>query len=383
MVTFIGGSGHLNPLVPIVQAAAEAGHDVLLLADAFMIEPARRLGVPVEQLGEEPASPPERLPAQDPDPARERKVLHERFVLDGTRTRVPQIEAVCARWRPDILLVEELNFGGMLAGERLGLPYATVQVIVPGTFVRPQIMGDVFDQVRAEHGLPPDPTMATITRHLLLTPFPPSYHPPEHPLPPNGHAFRPAGPVGPAARVGEPPAWTRVRPGAPTVYFTLGTVFNMESGDLFDRVLAGLADLPVNALATVGPHIDPAEFGPQPNHVRVERYVPQDSVLPWCDLVLSHGGSGTVMGSLTHGLPSVIMPLGADQPHNAARCRELGAGITLDPVTLTPQRLCNAVAEVLAEPAHRSVAQKVGDEIGAQSSPAEIVALLERQVASS
>jgi len=40
--------------------------------------------------------------------------------------------------------------------------------------------------------------------------------------------------------------------------------------------------------------------------------------------VLTHGGSGTVMAALTHGLPMVIVPIMADQPENAERCAALG-----------------------------------------------------------
>ena len=98
------------------------------------------------------------------------------------------------------------------------------------------------------------------------------------------------------------------------MYFTLGTIFNLESGDLFQHVLAGLRDLPINLLITVGRHIDPAEFGPQPAHIHLARFIPQTEILPYCDLVVSHGGSGSVMGALVQGLPSVLIPMGADQP---------------------------------------------------------------------
>ena len=55
-------------------------------------------------------------------------------------------------------------------------------------------------------------------------------------------------------------------------------------------------------------------LGAQPAHVRAERFVPQSEELPHCDLVISHGGSGSVLGALAHGLPQLLLPLGADQP---------------------------------------------------------------------
>lgn len=81
------------------------------------------------------------------------------------------------------------------------------------------------------------------------------------------------------------PEWLTRLDSAPTVYATLGTIYNMESGDIFQRVLAGLRSLPLNLIVTVGRDIDPAEFGPQPANVHIERYA-QALLLPYCDLGL-------------------------------------------------------------------------------------------------
>src|SRR5205085_9710002 len=150
--------------------------------------------------------------------------------------------------------------------------------------------------------------------------------------------------------------------GARTVYFTLGTVFNLESGDLFARVLAGLRELDVDVVATVGRQIDPEELGPQPERIRVERYLPHADVLPRCAAVVSHGGSGTLLGALAHGLPSVLLPMGADQPWNAARCEELGVALVLDAMRATPDDVRKAVSTVLDDPSYRAAAGRVCDE---------------------
>jgi MGT family glycosyltransferase len=165
------------------------------------------------------------------------------------------------------------------------------------------------------------------------------------------------------------------------VYFTLGTVFNLESGDLFARVLAGLRDLPINVIATVGREIDPAEFDPQPANIRIERYIPQTVILPLCAAVVSHGGSGSVIGALAHGLPSVLIPMGADQPLNAARCAALGVGLALDAVAATPEAIRAAVATVLENPGYRAAAERLRDEIAALPGPEHAVRLLEQLVA--
>jgi MGT family glycosyltransferase len=164
----------------------------------------------------------------------------------------------------------------------------------------------------------------------------------------------------------------------PTVYFTLGTVFNMESGDLFMRVLTGLRDLSVNVVVTVGHHIDPTEFGPQPANVYIERYIAQESILPHCSLVVSHGGSGSVIGALAHGRPSVLIPMGADQPMNAARCVQLGVARVLDPIGATPATVRAAVSAVLADPSYQQAAKRIRDEFAALPGPAHAIRLLER-----
>jgi MGT family glycosyltransferase len=222
--------------------------------------------------------------------------------------------------------------------------------------------------------LAPDPHLTMLSRHLVLSPFAPSFRDPAAPLPSTAHSFRPA------TASGGGPDWLSTLPDVPTIYFTLGTVFNMESGDLFGRVLTGLRDLPVNLIVTVGRELDPSLFGPQPANVHIASYLPQGDVLPRCDLVVSHGGSGTLTATLAAGLPSLLLPMGADQPGNAARCTELGLGIALDAVHCAPGDVLAAAAVVLAEPSYRLAAERVRDEVARLPGPESTVPLLERLV---
>jgi UDP:flavonoid glycosyltransferase YjiC (YdhE family) len=366
LCTFAGGLGHFQPLIPLASAVAAAGHTV-----AFAAGPARRAAIEAAGftafgVGEPRAGAiPERQPLLAPDRDREDRDLRDGFARRGAARRLPLYLDLFGRWRPDVVVCEELDFGSVLAAEKLGLPYANVQVIASGSFVRPAVIGPALAELRAEHGLPPDPDLVMRHRYLMLSPFPSSFRDPAFPLPPNAFPIRP--PVGP-----------QVRSATPTVYFTLGTVFNTGSGDLFSRVLAGLRDLPVSVVATVGQHIDPAEFGAQPAGVRIARYLPQAEVLPRCDLVISHGGSGSVVGALAHGRPVVLLPIGADQPHNAEQCVRLGVGQELDPIAVTPRDVRVAVAEVLADPSYRRAAERVRAEILRLPEPARAVPLLER-----
>jgi UDP:flavonoid glycosyltransferase YjiC (YdhE family) len=319
--------------------------------------------------------PRRRLPLQEVDVAVAEREVRERLVDHGARIRAAGILPLASDWEADVIVADEADLGGILAAEELDLPYATVLVLAAGSLIRPEVVGDTLDRVRAEHGLPPDPALDSPGRYLVLSPFPPSLRDPAFPPPPTTRFFRPleAG----AAWEGPPP-WPRRLADAPSVYFTLGTEFNLESGDLFTRVVAGLRQLPANVLVTVGREIDPAELGPQPANVHVERYLPQADVLPHCDLVVFHAGSGTLTGALAHGLPLVLLPMGADQPANAERCECLGLGVTLDVVRATPAEVRDAAASVLADPAYREAAQRLRDEIAALPEPAAAVDLLGR-----
>jgi UDP:flavonoid glycosyltransferase YjiC (YdhE family) len=358
LFAFAGGAGHAGPLVPIAEAARAAGHAVAFAGRASALRGAFELFPDPD----DPPPPAAIASLLELDPEREDRALRDGFAGRIARHRAAQILEIVGRWTPDVVVCDEIDWGAMVAAERAGVPHATVLVTAAGSFVRPQVVGETVDAVRAEHGLTPDPGFGMPARHLVLSPCPPSFRDPAFPLPPTGRAVR-------------PPLCDRPRrTSEPTVYFTLGTVFNVESGDLFDRVLAGLHDLPV--IATVGRQIDPRRFGRQPPNLRIERELAHADVLPDCDLVVSHGGSGTVVAALAAGLPCVLLPMGGDQAHNAARCEVLGVGVTLDPLRATPDEIREAVGAVLGDRGYRKRAERLRAEALALPGPEECVRLI-------
>jgi len=310
------------------------------------------------------------------DMEHEYEVLADFYAGREARDRARLILELSPRWQPDLVVCDEVDFGSMVAAERLGLPHATVLVAASGSFVRPDVVLEPLNSLRAVHGLPPDPEMKMLSRYLVVSPFPPSFRDPAAPPAPNLRTIRPTPITRGNGRSAAP--WVPPHSGRPVIYFTLGTVFNTESGDLFQRVLSGLRELPIELVVTVGRDVDPEIFGPQPGNVRIERYVPQAALLPHCDLVINHGGSGSVIGALAHGLPLVVIPMGADQSLNAARCEQLGVGMRLDAMQATPASIRRAVADVLADPGFRVGAERMREEIAALPGPETIVPLLER-----
>jgi UDP:flavonoid glycosyltransferase YjiC (YdhE family) len=371
LFTFAGGTGHFLPLVPLARAAEAAGHVVAFGGQPGMLATIEAAGFTAYDTGGETLLvTAERMPLLAVDMERELEAVRG-FARRTARARAAAVFHLCQEWRPDVLVCDEMDFGALVAAERVGIPYATVVCIGSGSFVWPELVAEPLDELRAEHGLPPDPNVSMLGRYLVLSPFPPSFRDPANPLPSTGHAIRPV-----AVDAAAEPAWLAELT-APTVYFTLGTIFNLESGDLFERVLSGLRELPANVVVTVGRELDPRVLGPQPANVRVEQYVPQSLLLPHCDLVVSHGGSGSVAGALAHGLPMVLLPIGADQPLNAARCEALHVARVLDAPSVTPAEVRDAVSLVLRDPSYRRNARRLQAEIEELPGPDHGLRLLE------
>lgn len=376
LFTFAGGSGHAEPLVPIATAVQASGHDVAFAGRHAAIASLEVHGFAMfPEPADTTTGPATITPLLEVDMKREYEVLRDAYADRLARAAAARLPQLNEEWRPDVVVCDEVDFGSMIAAERLGLPHATVLVTAAGSFVRPEVVAEPLDALRAEHGLPADPGLAMLARDLVVSPFPPSFRDPECPLPPNTLSIR-SGAVDRAA-AGAAPPWAPHRPDRPNVYFTLGTVFNEESGDLFARVLGGLRELSINVVVTVGLGLDEDAVGRRSENIHVERYIPQSAVLPHCDLMINHGGSGSVIGSLAHGVPMVVLPMGADQPLNAARCEELGVGIVLDAFRATPDSVADAVTTVLDDPEYRVAAERIRDEIAALPGPEAVVPLLE------
>jgi MGT family glycosyltransferase len=292
---------------------------------------------------------------------------------------IPDLLATCRAWEPDLIVRDAIEFGGCLVAEALSIPHASVEV---GIFISAPVVAAVAGQnlqrLRASLNLPPDPDFAMPYRYLHLSFVPPSYQDPAQPLPPTAHALQTL--IFDRSGTEELPAWVADLPDRPTVYATLGTGFNRHT-DIFVAIIAGLRDEPVNLIVTVGRDQDPAQFGPQPANVHVERYIPQSLIFPYCDLVVAHGGWNTALAALGHGLPLVLLPIGADQPQNAARCAEREFGLVIPPDRRTPDAICEAVRTVLRDPRHRENAGRVPAEMAALPGPERAVALLEQLAA--
>jgi MGT family glycosyltransferase len=192
-------------------------------------------------------------------------------------------------------------------------------------------------------------------RYLYLAFLPPAFVGPNLAIPPTVQFLRPIS----FNQSGDEglPTWGAQLPERPTVHASLGTIFHWTPG-VFRTILDGLRDEPINLILAVGRDQDPAQYGPQPPNVFIERYIPHTILLPYCDVVITHGGFSSIMACCNQGLPMVLIPLaGGDQRGNAHRCAALGLGRIIAPDQRTPESIREAVLEVLSNRCYRERAE--------------------------
>jgi UDP:flavonoid glycosyltransferase YjiC (YdhE family) len=131
------------------------------------------------------------------------------------------------------------------------------------------------------------------------------------------------------------------------VLLSFSTTVMEQQVSLVQRCCDALAGAGVQALLTVGPALDPAAVK-APGNVEVVGFADHDRVLARCAAVVTHGGLGTTLRALAHGVPLLLLPLGRDQGFNAARVAELGAGIRL-PLDAAPDEIRGALATLLGD----------------------------------
>jgi MGT family glycosyltransferase len=136
----------------------------------------------------------------------------------------------------------------------------------------------------------------------------------------------------------------------PLLYLSLGSLGSADV-ELMRTLIAELADGPYRVIVSKGPQHDQFELAP--NMVGAE-FLPQTSILPQVDLVITHGGNNTVTESLYFGRPMVVLPLFWDQYDNAQRVHDTGFGVRLDTYGHTREQLVGAVDRLLDDDALRT-----------------------------
>ena len=129
------------------------------------------------------------------------------------------------------------------------------------------------------------------------------------------------------------------------LYLSLGSLGSADI-ELMRKLIDTLGSSRHRVIVSKGPLHDQLELSP---NMVGEEFLPQTSILPQVDLVITHGGNNTVTESLHFGRPMVLLPLFWDQHDNAQRIDETGLGIRLDTYGHDPGELTAAIDRLIAD----------------------------------
>jgi UDP:flavonoid glycosyltransferase YjiC (YdhE family) len=130
--------------------------------------------------------------------------------------------------------------------------------------------------------------------------------------------------------------------------------------ELLRVALAGLAEEPVRVLATTNRH-RPERPIEVPDNATMVDWVLYSQAMPAADLVICHGGHGTVARALAAGKPLLVSPSAGDMGENAARVDWSGTGLSVPKRLLSERAIRLAARRLLSEPSFRGRARAVAD----------------------
>jgi UDP:flavonoid glycosyltransferase YjiC (YdhE family) len=356
------GAGHLFPVLPVAIAAAAAGHSVRVGCGASFAAVVRRAGLEHVALG------PESLDVVRPriaglaaadGPGRAVLMYTEAFGHQIAAALADDISRFIEDWRPAVIVHEDMEMGSWIAAERWGIPHATIQAAAWRPWQRPLLV-EHQNEIRRAHGLAADPDLTGRDGRPWFTTRPSALRDPAQPMPESFSELRPDPDDRVGGEVAALPDWLASTSGRPRVAVTLGTM-NAHRIDLLRPIVDGLATLDADVVVALG--ADPATLGEVAPNVRVERYVAMSLLLPRSTVVVHHAGSGTTLAALAAGVPSVLIPITADQPVNAAAVVGAGAGIELGVSQISAEAATRAVSRLLETPEFTSRAGAIAAEI--------------------
>lgn len=413
LFTVWAGGGNVPPQLALARRLTARGHTVRMLAPAVLRERIEAAGVgyePYRDAPEHDESVPERSLVRDfgrRSPLGAVAAARDNLLAAMTRPIAADVLRVLDRDPVDVVAFDFSLFGALFAAEKAGVPAAMlVHTVYPfpaaglppfgmgwmpmsgaagrirdafGTigfrwiYERPLMPG--FNDVRRALGLESavsfEDLLQRATRVFVLTT--PAFDFAGR-LPANAEYIGPQ-----LDSVEWMPRWDPPWPPddrRPLVVVGLTTTYQAH-GPLLARIISALGTLPVRALVTTGRlRVD----APPPN-VQLASFVPHGRVLPRAATVVTHAGLGTVHAALAHGVPLVCLPIGRDQPDNAARVVYRGAGVRLSRFS-RPAAIAAAIDRVLQDEAvstsARRLAHAIRDEQPEQAGPDALERLAHR-----
>jgi MGT family glycosyltransferase len=292
-------------------------------------------------------------------------------LMDGAMFCEPQLRAILDRAQPDVIVEDNVNaFPALLTH---GAPWVRIVSCNPLEMKDPdrpptfsgyplddpsawdgfraqyerthRATWKRYDAFMTDNGAPPLPDLEFIheSDHLNLFVYPEvADYPRSTPLSPTWHRLDSS--VRETEDPWEIPDELRSRGGA-LVYLSLGS---LGSADVYlmKRLVSVLAETPHRYIVSKGPRAPEFDL---PDNMWGEARLPQTSIIPACDLVITHGGNNTTTEGLHFGKPMIVLPLFWDQFDNAQRMAELGLGLRLPTYDFEDDELRDAVAQLLVD----------------------------------
>ncbi len=401
------GGGSLPAELAVVRRLVGAGHTVTVLGDPVMEAEVRSTGVEDFRRWVEAPHRVDRRAENDfirdwefRNPIAELDNMYDTLMVKPAPLYARETLAAIDDVHPDVLVSSFPLFGAQLAAEVRGVPLAllvpsTVGTLAegmppPGMFPAKGPLGrlrdralDVVVERLLNRGLPGLNEARASLGLVPLDRLRAQYRRADRVLVLTSQAFDfPARLPSNVRYVGaqlDDPAW--VEPWTPPadddrpfVLVAMSTTF-MNHVDQLQRVVTALGLLPVRGLVTTGQAVDPDQIQAA-DGVTVVRSAPHRSVLEHADVLVTHGGHGTVMKGLAAGVPIVCTPTGRDQPDNAARLVYHGAGVRVSKKAPAP-KIAAAVRRVLGDPSYRAGAARLGERVRVEADRSMVVAELE------
>jgi UDP:flavonoid glycosyltransferase YjiC (YdhE family) len=365
------GGGNLPPSLGVARVWAERGHDVAFAGRPEMVPRVKTAGFRAIEVTDAYAQV-DRYPQGH---------FMTRAACYLTSPAVEaQIRNIVAAERPDVVAIDAMFPAALANASSFGCP----SVVFVHTFVFRQLdmwrrFFGIFDGMRQQAGFAGLPAVDDLwrARERIVSTSVASF---DAPALPGWDMVRHAGPVLEDEKFAVPTLLPWPEGDAmPLVLVSFSTGFEQRNVEKLQRTLDALADEPVHVVATTGGIVAPNELASPANAI-VLNYAAHDPIIRRAALVVTHGGHGTAMRALRHGVPMVIIPgLAGDQPYVAAAVQEWGAGRAL-PGDAGTEAIRAAAREILSTPSFRDNARQRAGTLngidGAANAADEVEALL-------
>lgn len=364
LFTSTKGTGHARPLLPYIHEFIKLGHEVRFAAPEQLRALIEDSGASLSPLSRRSEGEVQAYWAHAHDLSPQEQIkfsVQEFFVKMWAGDALPDLLKLVEDWTPDIMVRESAEMAAPVIAAKTKTPHFRIEVHNSPT--ENQFLThsqQPLDTLRQSVGLGCDSGLSLLSESAF-TLFPRSFDPTEvwsgrrEPFRVNTqlHSNKPTS---------RRPAWAPDN-GHPLVYLTFGTVAGNESTerDAYQTALEAVGTLPIKVLLTTGHNMNMALLTNVPKNVIIEPWVPQDEVFSFASVIVHHCGSGTLIGTLAAGLPSVAVPLFADQPDNAEQVERIGAGIPV--FKLDAPSLQSAIMRVLEDNSFRANSARIAKEI--------------------